>query len=420
MVEVVGLVTAFAVIIFMVNKKQPLALSMILASSVVLVSSGRNLGFIAELFWSASIDIDTVDLALIVAIITSLSGLLNRHGFFDEMVRALRGMLRSDSLTTMIVPGLIGAMPMVGGAIVSAPIVDNLGDRLDLPSARKSAANIIFRHSWYFVFPFMPTYILASRLAGIGIIDLMLIQWPMAIAMLAAGYYFILRRSPNHGFADNGESSPEFSSLAEAVKSFAYHASPLVVGLVLHLVFGVHLALSLLVGLVLAVVLVVLKQKPREDVSWSSLLPRLLTDVDYWIVAAMVAIMIFRASVDQTTTFDTLMSGMLEMGVPLYLVTAGLALLIGFVSASHSSTVAVVIPVIIPIAQAMDRNVLVYVMLSYCFAFLAYLVSPLHLCLILTNRYFDVSLGKVSRLYAPVILVVAVTAAVTAVIWGGL
>jgi len=242
----------------------------------------------------------------------------------------------------------------------------------------------------------------------------------MAVAMLAAGYYFILRRSPGYGLVEADESGArEFSSLLEAAKSFTYHASPLVVGLVLHLVFGVHLALSLLVGLVLGVVLVGIKHGP-DGGNPTDLLPRLLTDIDYLIVAAMVAIMIFRASVDQTTTFDTLMTGMLQRGVPLYLVAAALAVLIGFVSASHSSTVAVVIPVIIPIAQAMDRNVLVYVMLSYCFAFLAYLVSPLHLCLILTNRYFDVSLGKVSRIYAPVILVVAVTAAVVGVIWGGL
>ncbi len=421
MLESAGILVAFAVIMVMIKKKVSLALAMASASLIVLVASGKSLPFMLNLFGSAIIDQNTVDLALIVAIITALAALMNRYSFFDKMVAALGTMLRNDRLTLMIVPGLIGSMPMVGGAIVSAPIVDTLGERMNLSGRKRSAANLIFRHSWYFVFPFMPTFILTARLAEVSIAELLWIQWPMAVAMLGAGYYFVLVRgkpptaaTTEPSFEDEGYSTP-----MGAVRSFLLHSSPILLSLVLHLGFGVHLALALMLGMALVVtILKYIKQQAGFKVG--SVPRQILRDIDYPIAGAMIGIMIFRASVNETTAISDLMTTMVEAGLPLFIITAGLASIIGFISASHTSTVAVVIPVVAPIAMAMGKSALVYVMLAYCFAFIFYLISPLHLCQILTNRYFKVSFGEVARLCLPVIIAVAATALGVGLLHGGM
>ena len=415
MLEFIGIVFAFVVIIIMVNKKLPLGLAMFIASLLVLMSAGVGPRDIARIVWTAALDLDTLDLAFAVAVITALASLLGRYSFFVKMVAALRGLLQNDNLALMIVPGLIGSMPMVGGAIVSAPIVDNMGQRLNLSRKRRSAANIIFRHSWYFIFPFMPNYILASRLAGITVEELLFIQWPLTVVMLIAGYYFILRRAETPGAVGSETGDEKLDESVDlqgaAWQSFIKYSSPILLGLMLYLGLGLNLGLSLLTGIGLTLGLVHFSEN-NEDLTWSKVPGQLIGGINWEIVGAMVMIMVFRASIDQTVAFETIMNVMLEWGIPLALITAGLGALIGFVSASHASSLAVVLPIVTPMALAAGENVVVYVMLAYCFAFLAYLISPLHLCQILTNNYFDVSLVKVYRVYTPVILSVAATAGI--------
>ncbi len=418
MQEIAGIALAFVIIVVLISRKKPLGLVMFLASLIVLAAAGGTVGEIIGVIWSALKDQDTIDLVLIVATITALAGFLQEFDFFKHMVNALRQVLRSDRITLMLVPGLVGCMPMVGGAIVSAPMVDTLGEHISLPPARRSAANLMFRHSWYFIFPFLPTYILAARLSGIEVLDLIRLQWPLTAVMLAAGYFFILRggnlvevraddSTQTTQQSANAESEATYQSLPAAAASFGKYASPIIVSLVLSIGFRLHLALALLCGLLLTVILV--SNLEKQGFKPSSAPGMILQKIDYNIVGAMAGIMVFRAGVDQTTAFGDLMTTLLQAGVPLYAVAGGLAFIVGYVSASHSSTLAVVLPIILPVIQASGEPVLPYVMFIYCFGFIAYLISPLHLCQILTNRYFEVSLGEVYRIYMPVVLLVAAT-----------
>lgn len=422
MLELAGIVVAFAVIIYLINQKRPLAVAMLAASFIVLLSSGNGPIRMAKIIWGALVHRDTIDLVLIVATITALASLLQKFRFFDEMVLALRKILPNDKITLMFIPGLVGCMPMTGGAIVSAPMVDGLGAEIGLNRRRRSAANLIFRHSWYFVFPFMPTFILAARLSGIEIYDLISIQWPLTAVMLGAGYYFILSKGHNNRAgretpdrkrtkrevsSTGDEADPGQLTLPAAFWKFILYGSPIILGLTLTIGLGWHLALALALGMALALAI---RRTEDSDFSTGSVPQLILTGIDYKIVAAMASIMIFRASVDQTTTFTGLMQNMLEWGVPLYLIAGTLATLVGYVSASHSSTLAVILPIISPVINATGKNMTVYVMLIYAFAFLTYLISPLHLCQILTNRYFDVTLSDVYRVYWPVVAAVVATA----------
>jgi len=229
--------------------------------------------------------------------------------------------------------------------------------------------------------------------------------------MLLAGYVFILssRVQNEKQVEQKNTTENEYMDRTRAGRDFAKYASPILVGLLLYLGMGIHLAISLAVGLLLAVFLIGYVEQP-DDFEWSQIPGQLIRGINYEIVATMVAIMIFRAAVDQTVVFDLLMNSMLELGIPLIAITAALSAIIGFVSASHTSTLAVVIPAMMPMVQSMGANPAVYVMIAYCFAFLSYLISPLHLCQILTNDYFDVALLKVYKVYAPVVISVATTA----------
>ncbi len=75
----------------------------------------------------------------------------------DEMIESLELMLKSAKITIMVAPALIGTLLVTGGALMSCPVVNNLGDRLDISNDRRASVNLIFRHAMYFIFPFGPT-----------------------------------------------------------------------------------------------------------------------------------------------------------------------------------------------------------------------------------------------------------------------
>ena len=172
-----------------------------------------------------------------------------------------------------------------------------------------------------------------------------------------------------------------------------------------------------MIGLTVALLQILYLNGPERPTPFR--VPRLLFEgIDFALVGTMASIMIFRGAVNETTAFGQMVGAMMDAGIPLYLVAGGLAVIIGYISASHASTIAVLFPLIIPAAAAAGANRLTYIMIIYAFAFLSYLMSPLHLCQILTNHYFEVSLGKVYRIYLPVIAVVAATTAILAAVRG--
>ncbi len=414
--ELIGILIAFAGLMVMISRRVPLWGAMLAAALVVLVFAGVSPAGIGRVVFDGVTHRDTIDLMLIVASITIMSHVLQKFGYFDKMVESLRVLLRSDSITLMLIPGLVGCMPMTGGAIVSAPMVWGLGRQIQLSPERQSAANLIFRHSWYFVFPFLPTYIMAARLVDVEVFEMIGMLWPLTVAMMVAGYFFIIRPGLTDVPAEAGPDL-EREATSAALYKFLRYSTPLILGLALYMGLGLHLALSLMIGMAVALLQIYFFNGP--DRPGVGIIPRLFWDgIDFALVGTMAAIMVFRGAVDQTTAFSQLMVTMMEAGIPLFLVAGVLAVGIGYISASHASTIAVLFPLIIPAARAIGADPHTYIMLIYAFAFLSYLTSPLHLCQILTNHYFQVSLGKVYRIYLPVVGIVAATTAILIAVRG--
>ncbi len=65
-------------------------------------------------------------------------------------------------------PALIGMLPMPGGAIFSAPLVDSVDDNDELFSSEKAAVNYWFRHIWEYWWPMYPGVILAVKYSGLS------------------------------------------------------------------------------------------------------------------------------------------------------------------------------------------------------------------------------------------------------------
>ncbi|MFP4456573.1 MAG: DUF401 family protein [Clostridia bacterium] len=402
MLQIAGIVIAFIVIIIMVNKKISLGYALVSGSLIVGFFSGLGVMGIIDSFIAASIDPITIRLVAILGLISILGYLMQEFGILRKVVDSLNALLKTPKLTLSIVPSIMGTLLVTGGAIMAAPLVDEIGDDLNLEKSKKAAINLVFRHGWYFIYPMMPGFILVSEIAKIDKFDLISIQWPLTVVILAIGYIMWIRPSKvNENLSyQNGKRS--LSDLTKFVK----YSSPIWVSLVIALgLEGVRFgslsasANSLLtniafpIGLVIGIALTFFLSESSDNMA-----KEFLNGINISIMFSGLGIMIFKEMVGQLSVLNDVVLSFLDSGVPIYILFITLPLVTGLLSASTTSAIGVTLPILLP-ALSVSANPVPLIMLAYSSSFLGYLVSPLHLCQILTLEYFKVKISDLYREY---------------------
>ena len=379
----IGVAAAFLVIIVLVTRKVALGYALLAGSFIAAISSGFTpWGFLVT---SAKTLIQPATLNLIstLVLISILGSWMKELGILDRMVDALEKVLRSAKLTIMVVPSIMGTLLVTGGAIMAAPMVNSMGDRINLSNERRAAINLLFRHAWYFIFPFAPSFILVKEIANIEIKQLILIQLPLTIVAVVSGYYAWLRDVKE----DNGQAEPPTK---EDYLNLLRYTSPLWSSLVLGLGFGVPFQLALLVGLGLALYY----GRP----SLQAIPSMLLRGVQVPILLSGVGIMIFKEILSSGDTLGSLTTGLLGLGLPLAVIVILLPALVSFISASSTSAIGITLPLLLP-AMRQTNHLLLFTAGVYCAAFLGYFSSPLHLCQVLTLEFFQVKMHDLYKEY---------------------
>jgi len=178
---------------------------------------------------------------------------------------------------------------------------------------------------------------------------------------------------------------------------FAYYGGPLLAALILGLAFKVPLWLSLVCGILLAFALSLREKRPAPS------LEALKEGAHLSQVAAMFWIMAFKAFVVSSPVFPQVISKVSSAGVPLASMAIAIPLAFGFGSASQTTTIGVLMPLMAPATVSAEAQLYLAV-LTYCASFTAYLFSPLHMCQVLTCDYFKTSIPKVYRRNWPILI----------------
>ena len=380
--ETVGLAAAFVVIIVLAAFRVRLWITVAAGTVILLLGSAGHPVRALAVAGRAALDPATLELVVTVAFITLLAGMLRNFGLLPPMSSALAGSLRSNRLAFILVPGILGCLPVPGGAGMSAPMVDGLGDTLGLSRPRKAAANILLRHAWFFVFPFSPSLMLAAHLSGVSVSSIISRQWPLTVlAVLTPALMFL--RTPNL------EHAP-YRPWRQEARDFLITASPVFVSVALFLGGGVRLPLALGTGAVLAG----LVARHRGTFAWKLI----RSSVDWEMPLATEIIMVFAALVRETSGLGGLIARASSGSVLPAII--GTSVLAGFLTANPAAGLGIAMPVLLSLVPPAE-DFLAYVCLIFGLTFQAYLVSPLHMCLVLTSRYFEVTLGQVYRYLLP-------------------
>jgi len=343
--------------------------------------------------------IDPVTLTLVFAsfFVMLLSQLYKETGLVNVLTRSLGAFIKNPKVTVSLLPAVIGLLPVAGGALMSAPMVEAEANKLGLDESKKTFINIWFRHAILPVYPVSQFLILTAALTGTGIDALIVRQTLVVAVMIVVGYFIGLRKTRN---IENVDSERE-SNLKANLKGLAYSFSPLIVTIVLAAALNVNIAIATVVGAVTLLALTRTKAATLQKV----LKNRAVWEVTLAAFAALLLKNVTLASGASKILGSALANTSLNDITVLSVVPAALGFLLG----SPSGAVALSVPILAETVTFIPKNS----SLLYISAYLGYLGAPTHLCLVFTAQYFRSAITKSYKYLIPSILISVIAALIT-------
>lgn len=179
---------SLAILLLLVFSRRDLALGMGMAT-LALALFTHSLGTFGQALWQTISDPSVLLLTLVVGMIPLIGGVMEASGEMDRLVANLRIGIRPF---LALGPGLLGMLPMPGGALLSAPLVEQGAGHA--PADVKAAANVWFRHVLLLIYPLGPDLIASAKIADLEVYSVIPYLIPSFALSLILGYVFLLRR----------------------------------------------------------------------------------------------------------------------------------------------------------------------------------------------------------------------------------
>ena len=387
-------------LIVLLRLKAPLAAAIMAISAAQVLLSGMSLETAGRAVIRALSDLKTIELFAIIIIVIFIGETLKNHRLFDRLILSLNGLVRDARLVAMAAPAIIGLLPMPGGALFSAPLVDTSTREMKIEPAFRAFLNYWFRHLWEFVWPVYAGLLIFHAMSGIPLRTIILWQSPFTLLNLGSGLALAWYHFRRQGVQ---RTVPPRSPKNRLLSDLLLGTWPILAVILLFFVFSIPLHYALLA--VSLVLVLVLRVRPGEICK--TIFSRSMGKI----LLVIAAVMIFQHILQASDSFSALAE--LRISLPAVVLFAALvSFTVGFLTGVNTAYIIIAYPIVLPLIANLPNAVFLSLYV-YIIGFAGILLSPLHLCLVLSNEYFCTSLLKVYRYMAlPVALqVIAATLA---------
>jgi hypothetical protein len=366
------------------------------ATALFLALLALDIQKIPSLIYDTTTDLFTVSIVLTTFFIMLLSQLYKETGTIDHLSQSLGRLVNNPKIVISLLPAVMGFLPVAGGALMSAPLVDSEAEKLKLKNDRKAYINLWFRHTIFPIYPLSQVLILAAALAGTTISSIIVRQIPVVAVMVAAGYLIGFWKIPNAKSEDKRRNK---NMLHSDLRMFTRSFSPILIAIVVAVSLGFtglnlsktgfDVLIATLIGL--AVLIAIVKPNIRL------LAKPFTTPGIYGITLAAYGAFLLGNTMKATGIsglFGTLAAGgNIDITLLLTLIPAAL----GILTASASGGVYLSMPILGGMVALSAKTA----SLIYMSAYLGYVMSPTHLCFTFTADYFKCTLEKIYKYTVP-------------------
>ena len=406
----IKILVCFTLVLVLSRFRWPLSLALFSGAVLLGFWAGFTPASVAAAIGESAGQWQTLYLILIINLILLISRLMEKAGQLKRIVGSFSGLIRDRRVVSALIPVLIGVLPMPGGALFSAPLVGSATEEHRLSPEHNTIINYWFRHLWEYWWPLYPGFVLAVSLLNVSLWKVMLVQFPLAVFCLIAGGIFLLlpfpRLTPPAG-GERGKHARAF--LKEALPIFLVVAVIFFISVFFRILRGAGVEASLPSGVPLLLGLLVCL---AWVIGFNHLSVREITAalrdrkfINFTIL--IVAIMIFKGVLGRSGVVLAVKDELIAFRIPALLIIVFLPFVSGLITGIAIGFVGLSFPVILPLITGQPPlSYLAYAALAYSFGYMGMMLSPVHLCFLVSKDYFGAGFASSYRLLIkPVILV---------------
>ena len=394
-----AIIVSFCFLGLMLYKRVNLGITLN-STALLLALLSINWQTIPTIIYETSVDLRTISVVLATFGVMLMSQLYKETRVINDLSESLSRIIKSSKIVSSVLPAVIGFLPVAGGALMSASLVDTEAERLGLKPEKKAYVNLWFRHTIFPVYPISQVLIVTAALTGIAIPLIIMRQIPVVIVMIIVGYFIGFWKVSNPKNKEN--SDPK--SLNSQMKRFLIAFSPILTTIVVVVCLdfsgfnlfkqGFDVLTATFIGLVVLIVI----SKPSLQVFEKPFKNWGIYGITSAAYGALLLYNITKAAGISGIFENLVTSGTIDTILLLTIVPA----ILGFLTGSPLGGISIGVSILDGILTSFSPKT---VALLYMSTYLGYLIAPTHLCFVFTADYFKCSLGKVYKYLIPSFLI---------------
>ena len=419
MLNLIGVIIAFVIIIFLIRKKINFGLSLIIGSIIVAIFSLSSIPFIniPKAYLKALIydydnsvfNFETIELALLLTIIYILAKAMQETGAIKKAIESLQTIFYKGG-TLGVIPAIYGLMPIPGGALFSAPLIDKEGDKFKLNKDQKNFLNVWFRHIWFPIFPLSSAMmlIISSDFANIDIYELIIADIPAFFLFIIIGLIFLkifIKKIPKSKKLIKNE----YTGLIYLLPP----VTPIIIYIIFFIIFWIFdlgdIKIFQIIIFIGGVILSIFSLYYLQDINLKKYYEILKKSVSLKFVFIIIGIMVFRELIEVSKANDNITD--LIAGLPIHpiIIIILVPLIMGLITGYNLGGIALSYFLIIPFFEISNLNIIGFASIVFMSSLIGYLISPIHLCNIVSSEHLKTDTTRMYKMYIPAVVALMIT-----------
>ncbi len=379
MLDLLKIAIVFLFILFLLRKKINVGYAMLAGSLIFVIFYPQTISKIPNTLIKSLTSNTFLNLLLSLTLIKSFEFSLRHVGLMQKMTEASQSLLNSKKFSIISMPMIIGMLPSLGGAYLSAPMVDSATKDTKMSKEEKAFVNYWYRHPWELILPLYPGIVLASVISGVPLGDLMLLHLPIVTVFFVIGFFFSMK----------GVKNAQGKIFKQKIIKNLYSFTPIVLVLLPVIVFNIDLYVALFANiLILCLWFKMGFRKFYEIIKYG-----FTRDV----IILVIGVIVFKETLQISGAVQGLADVITKSAIPYLFVFILLPLLTGVITGLSVGFVGSTFPILLYLKSTLPYEISIAFVSGYA----GVLVSPLHLCLILTKEYFKADILGIYKRIVP-------------------
>ena len=374
------LLTAIALMVFLIRKHVPIGPAILSGGILVwLALDMRPISLVNALKSTLTMS-RSYDLIFALYFVVCLEIEMRKSGILNGLVEYLHHLIPSKKVTLAAMPAFLGMLPSIGGARFSAPIVEAVATGQNISGESKAIINYWFRHVMEFANPIVPGILLTCAIVDVPISSVILHLLWISVLMTLIGWFFFV--SPLKIVEPEKEPSP--AQLSKYRVDFILALLPIFGVFAISMFCGLPASISIFI--IVALLYPILRALGRAV----SLKDIFLGAVEFKLLRDVGLILYFIQLLEVSGVLSQIVASFHASPLPLPVILAFISFLIGMLTGMSQGHVAMMMPIVAAVAHgSLDLIGLVLV-----FGVGGQMVTPTHVCLMVSLDYFKADFFK--------------------------